>query len=142
MRQPRPALAPSAALSRVSLLEHEITTLQREVDRLKALVYVNAEEPATTWQERAAQLVTQLEQAAPGASKQLTISRLSDEHDCETCGSSWAEGAEVRLNGNLILNLVPCASCFGDTSYGDSEVLLAILEHIGYAVTYDSALLA
>lgn len=64
----------------------------------------------------------------------LTIERLSDESDCETCGMSWAEGAVVKLNDQTILELEPFASCFGGKSWTDADVYHEILKYLGYIV--------
>jgi len=119
------------------MLEYELAQAQREIERLRSLAYVagaDADPASLTWLERSRQLETQLAQAAPDATKAIAIEWLSDDHDCETCGSSWAEGAVVKLNGEVILNLSPCAHCYDSTSYSQDQVYRAILDHLGYAV--------
>ena len=64
----------------------------------------------------------------------LTIERLSDDCDCETCGTSWAEGAIVKLNDRIILELEPHASCYGGKSWTDADVYHEILKYLGYTV--------
>ena len=121
----------------LSMLEYELSQARAEITRLTQLAYVagaEADPASLTWLERSRQLETQLAQAAPEAAKGLAIEWLTDDHDCETCGSSWAEGAIVRLNGEVILNMSPCAYCYDSTSYSSDQVYRAILEHLGYAI--------
>lgn len=67
----------------------------------------------------------------------IVIERLTDEHDCETCGSSYAEGARVYFNDELALSLEPSAYCYDSTDYDDSQILVQILEKLGHAVQYE-----
>lgn len=64
----------------------------------------------------------------------LSIEYLTDEHDCETCGFNWAQGAQVTLDGEDFLMLKPVAHCYNDVSYEDSDILIQILEKLGYTV--------
>lgn len=64
----------------------------------------------------------------------LTVERLQDTHDCETCGMSWANGFRVTLDGNVIVDLKPSAHCFGGNNYGEQRLLFAVLDHLGYEV--------
>jgi hypothetical protein len=64
----------------------------------------------------------------------LYIELLSASCECETCGTSWAEGAKVFLNGELILDLEPYAHCYEPTSHSPEEVYKKILEHLGYTI--------
>lgn len=64
----------------------------------------------------------------------IKIEWLSDEYICEDCGSSGANGANVYIDGVLVLGLIPIAHCFGGTDYSDSDTYKAILEKLGYTV--------
>lgn len=64
----------------------------------------------------------------------IHIEWLDDTHDCETCGSSWAEGARVYIDGQLALDLEPCAHCYSGASYQEGDVYRRILAHLGYSV--------
>lgn len=131
------AVAPSNSFN-ASLDAYRIQELEREVTRLRSLAYVAPAGPdMLTWQERAAQLETQLALAAPGVARNLDIRWQPDEHDCETCGSSWAEGAEVYLNGTLILSRSPIAACFDAASYSADDIYRAILDHLGFAIKHE-----
>lgn len=67
----------------------------------------------------------------------IEITWLTDETSCETCGSSWAEGATVKIDGEVALSLEPVAACFGGDSYSDREVFRRILAHLGHEVSED-----
>jgi len=64
----------------------------------------------------------------------IAIEWLTDVHDCETCGSSWAQGARVTLDGETILEMVPVAHCFGGDNWDETQVYEAIFRHIGYSL--------
>jgi hypothetical protein len=66
----------------------------------------------------------------------IGIKRLSDTHDCETCGSSWADGALVYIDDALALELEPHAHCYDGTNYNDEDIFRKILEHLGHTVTW------
>jgi len=70
--------------------------------------------------------------------KQLHIKWLEDYHDCDTCGGNWATGAEVTLNGEVLLNKVPKAHCFGGEHYTSDEIYLSILDKLEYKVEEDN----
>lgn len=61
----------------------------------------------------------------------LEIEWLYDYYDCEDCGMSDALGAIVRLNGAVIAELVPQASCYSSTTYDESEVYATIFNILG-----------
>lgn len=64
----------------------------------------------------------------------IKIKWLSDSHDCETCGYSYAEGAFVTLDGNVLLDLEPVAHCFDCSHWDCDKVYKLILEKLGYHV--------
>ncbi|PWL18850.1 hypothetical protein DKP76_07250 [Falsochrobactrum shanghaiense] len=64
----------------------------------------------------------------------ISIEWLDDTYDCETCGSSWAEGALVYIDGLLVLDLQPSAHCYNGVSYQEGDVYQRILEHLGHGV--------
>lgn len=68
----------------------------------------------------------------------LKIEWLSDCYDnCETCGSSYAEGARVYVDGELALDLAPSAHCFGGAHYDQADVYERILRHLGHEVEHE-----
>lgn len=144
-----PARAPAALNmdAELALLKHQLERAHAEIQRLHALAYVDpaaapglygmgdfeGDEPAT-WKDKAESLALQLNQLQPGACKQLEVTLLEDHHDCETCGSAFAQGALVRLNGEVVVDRTPCAHCFGSKSYPLDQVLCEALERLGYEV--------
>lgn len=68
----------------------------------------------------------------------IRIERLSDTHDCDTCGCTWADGANVYFDGELVMEMKPAAHCFGGKSYEDHEIQKAILEKLGHTLVYST----
>ena len=66
----------------------------------------------------------------------LEIEWLSDGYDCPMCGPSNAEGAIVRLNNRVILELVPRAHCYSSDTYDESEVYDQIFNILGIQVIH------
>lgn len=169
LREFRQAIAPAASAQRASapppagalgcapaglnleaekaLLMHRLERAHAEIARLRSLAYVDpAADPDTcepdelpTWKDKAQALALQLAQLSPNACRQLEVTLLEDHHDCETCGSSFAQGALVRLNGEVVVDRTPCAHCFGSNSFPLDRVLYETLERLGFTVTVESA---
>lgn len=126
-----------------ALLVHRLERAHAEIERLRSLAYVDpAADPDTvapdelpTWKDKAQALALQLAQLSPNACRQLEVTLLEDHHDCETCGSAFAQGALVRLNGEVVVDRTPCAHCFGSNSFPLDRVLYETLERLGYEVT-------
>jgi hypothetical protein len=68
----------------------------------------------------------------------IRIEHLTDSHSCETCGSSYAEGARVFIDGALAIELEPVAHCFGGANWDEFDVFIRIMEHFGHTVTDDA----
>lgn len=64
----------------------------------------------------------------------VKIEWLHDSHSCETCGTSYAEGARVYVDGAAAIELEPVAHCFGGANFMESEVFAAILTHLGHTL--------
>lgn len=65
----------------------------------------------------------------------IKIERLTDNHRCETCGSSYADGANITLfncDGDIITEyeLEPFAHCYNAHSYTDEEIFTKALEMV------------
>lgn len=67
----------------------------------------------------------------------IKIEWLHDSYDCELCGSSYAEGAKVFIDGTLVLDLEPAAHCYGGANYSESEVYERVLKHLGHTIEGD-----
>jgi len=63
----------------------------------------------------------------------IKIKWLYDESDCDDCGSTYAEGAEILLGDEVIL-LEPVAYCCGSQSWDERAVFTLILEKLGHQV--------
>jgi hypothetical protein len=68
----------------------------------------------------------------------IRIEWLHDSHSCETCGTSYAEGARVYIDGALALDLEPVAHCYDGANYYDAEVFRKTLEHLGHTIEPDA----
>lgn len=60
----------------------------------------------------------------------IEIEWLVDEYDCDTCGSNWAEGAVVKIDGELVFDLSPSAHCYAGVSYSQEDIYKKILNHL------------
>lgn len=65
---------------------------------------------------------------------EISIEWLTDYHNCETCGSNYAEGAVVSIDGSVAIEMRPVAHCFGGDNFEQSEVFDRILRHLGHTV--------
>ena len=59
----------------------------------------------------------------------LKIEWNYDTWDCETCGTSFAQGAVVTLGDKVILNEPAVAHCFGSTDIDYIDILKAVCDH-------------
>ena len=66
--------------------------------------------------------------------KKLKIEWVDVTHHCKTCGYSYATGANVYLNDELILECEPIAYCYDESSWTDEEIYRLILSKLGYEV--------
>jgi hypothetical protein len=64
--------------------------------------------------------------------KHIKIEPISDEHDCEVCGSSWSNGYEVTFPDGSNLTLGGVATCYGNEDCSEAELMEEILKHLGY----------
>lgn len=64
----------------------------------------------------------------------IKIVRAYDEHDCDDCGYSTAEGANIYIDGKKVLDLKPIAHCYDGTSYSDMDILKEVLAYLDYKV--------
>lgn len=70
--------------------------------------------------------------------KKLKIIWTSDtSSDCETCGTSYAEGFKAFINDELLDEFEPHAACFGGDSCTEEEAYRRILEKLGYRLEVD-----
>lgn len=67
----------------------------------------------------------------------IRIERITDSHDCETCGSTWAEGAIVYLDDEVFLEFIPIAHCYDGNNYYDDFIYAQVLAKLGYEVVVE-----
>ena len=67
----------------------------------------------------------------------IEIQTEEDVRECETCGSSWAEGGVVRVDGKEVLRREPIAYCYGTPTYSESDLLVMALKKIDIDVFVD-----
>lgn len=65
----------------------------------------------------------------------VEIEWVYDDYDCETCGPSFAQGAIVRVDNMVVLELIPRASCWSSDTWEAEEVYNLLLERFGFDVT-------
>ena len=63
---------------------------------------------------------------------QIKIEFCEDVHECDTCGNSWATGAKVFFNDELVLNLEPVAHCYDSKTWEESEIFDQVLHQLGH----------
>ena len=66
----------------------------------------------------------------------LDFEWMTDEYDCDTCGSNYAEGAKVFLDGKCIVSCEPTAYCFDSDDYPEADIYIRTLEALGYEVNF------
>lgn len=64
----------------------------------------------------------------------IEINWLSDSMDCETCGTSYADGAIVRFEDGVQIHMTPHAHCYDSDHYDSDTVYKEILRRLGYTV--------
>jgi len=70
---------------------------------------------------------------------EIRIEWRFDESDCETCGMSWSDGADVYIDGELAFQKAPIAHCYAGESFSPEDILRAIIFHLGHTVVEKNA---
>lgn len=65
----------------------------------------------------------------------------ADHCDCETCGSSYASGGRVLIDGVTVVDLPAIAACFDGQDHDVEALLVKALEAMGHVVLIDSGVL-
>ena len=68
----------------------------------------------------------------------IIIEKITDSHDCDDCGLSFADGANIYLDGVLHTALKPVAYCFDSVEYDDDEIYRHVLRALDMNVVYSS----
>lgn len=68
----------------------------------------------------------------------IQIEWLHDEHECETCGYAYAEGARVHIMRNAawdhLFTLEPHAFCYDGDHWDRDKIYLEILKTLGHEI--------
>lgn len=59
---------------------------------------------------------------------------LEDQHECETCGYSYAQGYKIYKDDILVVDKEPGASCFNSLNYDHSNAAFDILNLEGIQI--------
>ena len=71
--------------------------------------------------------------------KLIEITTMCDTCECETCGSSWADGGVVCVDSKEVLRREPFAYCYDAPSFSESDLLVMALKKLGIEVLVDDA---
>lgn len=66
----------------------------------------------------------------------IVIKATTDVSDCEDCGGGLAQGADVYIDGELVIHLEPVAHCYDSISYEPEDVLRRIILQLGHSIEY------
>lgn len=67
----------------------------------------------------------------------IKITWLNDHYNCETCGSSYSEGAHVEIDGVQFGDFEPIAHCFDSKGFERDEILTAVFAHLGHELVME-----
>lgn len=71
--------------------------------------------------------------------KLIEIKTSQDDHDCDTCGTTYARGGVVYIDGRKTLDKEPVAYCYGSTNYDEADLLVMALAAVGVEVRVDGS---
>ena len=69
--------------------------------------------------------------------KTIRINTSYDEYDCELCGSDYAEGGEVYVDGSKVAEVEPVAHCYNRVKASEYDLLVLALASAGVDVIVD-----
>lgn len=65
----------------------------------------------------------------------IEIEWLADSYECDTCGFAFAEGAVVRIDDEVRVELRPRAHCQGGDHFPENVVYRAVIEALGHEIS-------
>lgn len=71
--------------------------------------------------------------------KFIEVTNLWDSHECETCGTSYAEGYTIWFDGKIVSTLQPHAHCFDGDSYTEADLLREVVRLLGHELVWEGA---
>lgn len=63
---------------------------------------------------------------------------LEDNHNCETCGSDYAEGYVIKKDGVVVVDKTPVAACFDGSRYDQNMAYVELIRLTGIEVNVSS----
>lgn len=63
--------------------------------------------------------------------KKVLIEVMSDLNDCEQCVGGSEDGGRVTIDGAVVFEHIPQASCFGNVSVSTEQLLIEALNSFG-----------
>lgn len=69
----------------------------------------------------------------------IRIEEFDDSLECPTCGTVVAHGASIKFPTGDEIDLTPFANCIPEEAvdYSSEEILLEVLNYLGYEVIYE-----
>ena len=67
----------------------------------------------------------------------IEIRTNRDTSECDTCGTDFAEGGSVFIDGKEIINKPAVAYCMGGRNYSPADLLVMALDKLGHTVLVD-----
>ena len=64
----------------------------------------------------------------------ILIEVMSDWDYCEQCGGTSEDGGRITINGEVVFEHIPQASCLGNKSYYESDLLSMAIEKLGHSL--------
>jgi hypothetical protein len=64
----------------------------------------------------------------------ILIEVMSDWNYCEQCRGSSEDGGRITINEEVVFEHIPVASCFGNESYNESDLLRMAIEKLGHSL--------
>lgn len=64
----------------------------------------------------------------------LKIEWSNDVYDCEDCGTSYSDGAIVKLDNEVILNAPASAHCMGSVNVDYVHILIALCRKLNISI--------
>lgn len=62
--------------------------------------------------------------------KNIKITHISDSMGCETCGSSYASGYRIEIDGELVVDKTPSAHCYDGVDYSEPHSAFEDLSNV------------
>ena len=64
----------------------------------------------------------------------VVIQVMSDWNYCEQCGGCSEDGGVIIIDNEVVFEHIPIASCFGNKSYYESDLLSMVIEKLGHSL--------